>query len=368
MSQSFGFVREVLPREQRVAITPAGTEQLTDQGMAVLVECGAGEGASFSDAEYLAAGAEVRLSAAEVAQDADVLVKVHAPTEAEADQLRSGGTLLGFLHLWSPREAHLREVLRDRGLTAIAYELIEANDGTRPVLETVSAIGGRVAVTLAVRHLLVSGGGMGRLLGGSPGVPPLDVVVIGAGAAGGAAARQAQRLGGRVTVLDRDPRSLSRLSKELDGITTAIASGYYLDAAITGADLVICAVAVPGRPAPRIITRAHLRTMRAGAMLIDMSIDEGGCAETSRPTTPDDPIYEVEGVRHMCIPNLPAEVARTASHAFTNAILPYLLDIGTKGVVQALSTSSDLRRGCVYLSGRLENPTVAELTGDALGT
>ncbi len=367
MSLSFGFVREVVPRERRVAITPAGTEQLTAMGLAVLVESGAGQGANFSDDEYLAAGAEIRLSLGEVAKDADVLVKIHGPDQKEANLLRSGGTVLGFLHLWSPRAEHLRTILRDRGVTAIAYELIEANDGTRPILETVSAIGGRVAVTLAVRHLLVSGGGMGRLLGGMPGVPPLGVVVIGAGAAGGAAAREAQRLGGRVTVLDRDPRRLSRLSRELDGITTAIASGYYLDAAINGADLVICAVAVPGRPAPKLLTRRHLRNMRTGAMLIDMSIDEGGCAETSRPTTPDEPIYEVDGVRHMCIPNLPAEVARTASHAFTNAILPYLLEIGSKGVIAALDGSSDLRRGCVYLSGRLENSVVAELTGESLG-
>lgn len=368
MSPSFGFVREVLPRERRVAITPAGIEQLTAQGLAVLVESGAGEGARFSDADFMAAGADIRLSAAEVARDADVLVKVHGPTPEEADQLSQGSTLLGFLHLWSPRQAHLRTILRDRGMTAIAYELIEADDGARPILETVSAIGGRVAVILAIRHMLVSGGGIGRLLGGSPGVPPLGVVVLGAGAAGRAAAREAQRMGGRVSVLDRDPRKLSRLANELDGITTAIASGYYLDAAIADADLVICAVALAGRPAPKLLTRRHLRNMRPGSMLIDMSIDEGGCAETSRPTTPDDPIYEVDGVRHMCIPNLPAEVARTASHALTNAILPYLLDIGAHGVPGALGHSGDLKRGSVYQAGLLENPVVAELTGDALGS
>jgi len=367
VSLSFGFVREILPREQRVAITPAGVEQLTAHDLPVLVESGAGIGARFSDADFLAAGAQIRLSAGEVAEDADVLVKLHGPTAEEADQLKPGGALLGFLHLWSPREQHLRQNLRDRGMTAIAYELVEADDGSRPILETVSAIGGRVAVILAIRHMLVSGGGIGRLLGGSPGVPPLGVVVIGAGAAGQAAAREAQRLGGRVTVLDRDPRKLSRLANTLEGITTAIASGYYLDEAIIGADLVICAVALPGRPAPKIITRRHLRKMRQGAMLIDMSIDEGGCAETSRPTTPDDPIYEVDGVRHMCIPNLPAEVARTASHAFTNAILPYLLDMGMHSVPGALERAPDLARGCVYRGGLLENPIVAELTGDALG-
>ena len=368
MPQSFGFVREVLPRERRVAITPAGIEQLTAHGMNVVMETGAGAGANFTDEDFLAAGADIRLSSAEVIQTADVLVKLHAPTDREAAQLKSGGTLLGFLHLWSPRAAHLREILRQRSMTAIAYELMKTDDGARPVLETSSAIGGRVAVILAVRHMLVSGGGIGRLLGGSPGVPPLGVVVIGAGAAGRAAAREAQRLGGRVTVLDRDTRSLSQLSHELPGIATAIASDFYLDAAISGADLVICAVALAGRPAPRLITRRHLRSMPPGAMLIDMSIDEGGCAETSKPTTPDDPIYEVEGVRHMCIPNLPAEVARTASHAFTNALLPYLLEIGSQGIPEAMARSSDLKRGCVYNEGQLGNAIVAELTGEPMGS
>lgn len=366
MSPSFGFVCEVLPRERRCAITPAGIEQMTAQGLEVLVESGAGAGASFSDADFMAAGADIRLSSGEVAQDSDVLVKIHGPTGQEAAHLKNGGTILGFLHLWSSKAQSLREILSERAMTAIAYELIEADDGSRPVLETVSAIGGRVAVILALRHMLVSGGGIGRLLGGSPGVPPLNVVVIGAGAAGRAAAREAQRLGGRVSVLDRDPRTLSRLSNELDGISTAIASGYYLDAALAEADLVICAVAIAGRPAPKIIGRRQLRNMRPGALLIDMSIDEGGSAETSRPTTPDDPIYEEEGVRHMCIPNLPAEVARTASHAFTNSVLPYLLDIGTHGVQEALERASDLRRGCVYRAGQLENPVVAELTGETL--
>ena len=363
MPPSFGFIREVLPRERRVAITPAGIEQMTALGLDVLVESGAGAGANFSDADYLAAGADIRLGASEVCTNADVLVKIHGPTAQEADWLRSGGTLLGFLHLWSPAEAHLRTVLADRKMTAIAYELVEAMDGSRPILETSSAIGGRVAVILALRHMLVSGGGVGRLLGGSPGVPPLRVVVVGAGAAGHAAAREAQRLGGQVSVLDQDPRKLRRIAEQLEGVTTAIASDYYLDGAIEDADLVICAVALAGRPAPQIITRRHLRSMRTGAMLIDMSIDEGGCAETSRPTTPDEPIYEEEGVRHMCIPNLPAEVARTASHALTNAVLPYLLDIGRYGVQPALERSGDLQRGCVYRDGRLENPVVAELTG-----
>jgi alanine dehydrogenase len=367
VSPSFGFVREVLLRERRVAITPAGIEQLAAAGLTVLIEAGAGTGANFTDADFMAAGADIRLSAAEVAADSDVLVKLHSPTAEEADLLKSGGALMGFLQLWAPDKAHLRRVLRERKVTAIAHELIECSDGARPILETVSAIGGRVAVILAVRHMLVSGGGIGRLLGGSPGVPPLEVVVLGAGAAGQAAAREAQRMGGRVTVLDRDPRKLTRLANDLDGISTVVASGHHLDAALSGADLVICAVAIAGRPAPKIVTRRHLRTMGPGAMLIDMSIDEGGCAESSRPTSPDEPIYEVDGVRHMCVPNLPAEVARTASHAFTNAVLPYLLSIGELGTATAVAEIADLGRGCVYRHGVLENSVVAELTGEPLG-
>jgi len=251
-------------------------------------------------------------------------------------------------------------------MTAIAFELLEETSGGRPVLEPLSAIGGRVAIHLAARHLLSSGGGQGRLLGGAPGVPPLDVVVLGAGAAGEAAAREAQRLGARVTVLDHDPQKLSRASHWLNGIATVMATGRHLDQALSQADVIVCAVGVAGRPAPKIVTRKHLRSMPKGALLIDMSVDEGGAAETSRATTPDDPIYEEEGVRHLCIPNLPAEVARTASHVFTQSVLPYLLQLGEHGIDQAIAMPGALQQAAVYHHGNLKNSIVAELTGETL--
>ncbi len=363
---SFGFIRETLPREQRAPITPAGVEQLIGAGHSVLFQTGAGAGAGWDDDDYLAAGADAQMSPQEVCDSADVLVKIHAPNTQEVALLRPQSTLLGFLHLSNPAKMSLRQTIRDCQISAVAFELLEADDGSRPVLEPLSAIGGRVAIILATRHLLVSGGGLGRLMGGSPSVPPLEVVVIGAGAAGEAAARAAHLQGSRVTVLDRDPRPLARVSRRVPGVTTAIASGIYLNEAVSRADLIIGAAAVVGRPSPQILTRRHMRNMRPEAMFIDMSIDEGGCAETSRPTTPDDPVYEEEGVRHMCVPNLPAEVARTASHAFTNAVLPYLLDLGSLGILPAIHGNRDLQRGCVYRAGVLKNEIVAEVTGEPL--
>ena len=362
----FGLVRETLPTERRVALTPQGAERLIAQGHAVMLESGAGADAGFEDDDYRAVGASLCLSGREVVQSSDVLVKIQGPLEGEHALLRDGGTITGFLHLFSPDSATLRQQMRERKVNAIAWELLEENDGARPVLEAVSAIGGRVAILLAARHLLSSSGGTGRLLGGAPGVPPLNVVVIGAGAAGEAAAREAQRMGAQVTVLDQDSIALTRVARRISGIVTAMASGPHLDTAIARADLLVTAVASPGRPAPKIVTRRQVRSMPADAMIIDMSVDEGGCCETTRPG-PSNETYIEEGVEHLCVPNLPSQVAQTASIAFTNAILPYLLALGKAGVKGALSAEPALYRGAVYIDGTLRNSIVAELTGEPLG-
>ena len=362
----FGVVRETLPRERRVALTPQGAEQLIALGHAVLLGSGAGVAAGFADDDYRAVGATVCLSDREVATSADVLVKIHGPRKDEPDLFTEGGTVTGFMHLSNPEAAGIRSTMRDRKMNAIAWELLEENDGARPALEAVSAIGGRVAILLAARHLLSSDGGTGRLLGGAPGVPPLSVVVIGAGAAGEAAAREAHRMGAQVTVFDQDSRALTRVARRIDGIITAIASGPFLDASIGRADLIVAAVASPGRPAPKIVTRRHVRGMPQGAMIIDMSVDEGGCCETTRQAA-DDGSYIEEGVLHICVPNLPSEVAQTASVAFTNAILPYLVALGETGVQGALSAEPALYRGAVYVDGVLRNTVVAELSGEPLG-
>jgi len=362
----FGLIRETLPNERRVALTPEGAERLTSAGHAVLVESGAGEHAGFDDGDYRAVGARVCINATEVGQGSDVLVKLHGPNGGEHQLIRDGGAVTGFLHLASPNGGALRTLIRERQMHAIAWELVEEADGSRPVLEAVSAIGGRVSVLLACQHLMSRGGGTGRLLGGAPGVPPLNVVVIGAGAAGEAAAREAKRLGAVVRVLDHDSRALTRVSRRIDGIITDVTSARSVDRAVAHADLLIAAVATAGRPAPKVVTRRQVRSMPADALIIDMSVDEGGCCETTQLDHPEGD-YVVEGVRHLSLPNLPSEVARTASIAFTQATLPYLLALGEAGVSGALSTEPALYRGAVYVDGKLRNSVVSELTGEPLG-
>ncbi len=366
-SMTFGLVRETLPEERRVALTPMGAERLTSLGHAVLVESKAGALAGFTDDDYRAVGATVSLGAREVAGVSDVLIKCHAPNPSECSLIRPRGTIMGFLHLANDKAQTLRQTLRDKECTSIALELLEDHDGTRPVLEAVSAIGGRVAILMAAQHMLSGEGGQGRLLGGAPGVPPLRVAIVGAGAAGEAAAREAQRLGAQVTVLDEDSNALRRVHRRIDGITTAMAGGSLLDEAVARADLLLCAVASRGRPAPQIVSRRHVRTMPSGALIIDMSIDEGGACETTRTHT-EDRTYMEEGIRHLCIPNLPSEVAHTASVAFTNAILPYLTRIAEEGVSAALASEPALYRSAVYIDGLLRNASVAELTGEPLGS
>lgn len=361
----FGLVRETLPNERRVALTPEGAERLIAEGHAVLVESRAGEGAGFDDGDYRAVGARVCLHASEVGRDCDVLVKLHGPGPAEHALLRENGTVTGFLHLGTPQAESLRRHIRDHRLNAIAWELLEERDGSRPVLEAVSAIGGRVSILLACQHLMARGGGTGRLLGGAPGVPPLNVVVIGAGAAGEAAAREASRLGATVTILDRNGRALTRVARRVQGIITDIASERAVDRAVAQADLLITAVATPGRPAPKLVSRKQVRSMPTDALIIDMSVDEGGCCETTKVNHKGGDYIE-EGVRHLSLPNLPAEVARTASIVFTQATLPYLVSMGERGVEAALSREDALGGGAVYRLGQLQHHVVAELSGEPL--
>ena len=363
---TFGLVRETLPKERRVALTPQGAEALISAGHSVLVESSAGDQAGYDDDDYRAVGASICLSTREVSASANILLKIHAPSDTEALLLHDGATLTGFLHLSSGRSDRLRARLREQKINAIAWELVEESDGSRPVLESVSAIGGRVAILLAAKHLLASGGGSGRLIGGAPGVPPLKVVIIGAGAAGEAAGREAQKLGAQVTILDQDSRALTRVARRISGIVTAITSRPYLDRTLSQADILVTAVASPGRPAPKIVTRKQVRSMPPGAIIIDMSVDEGGSCETTRQEH-EGGSYIEEDVRHLSAPNLPSEVAQTASIAFTNATLPYLLALGSHGVIGALSAEPGLYRGAIYVDGQLRNSVVAELTGESLG-
>lgn len=348
----FGVVRETTPQERRVPITPEGVRALVAVGHNVYVEGNAGLGSGYTDTEYLAAGAQVAYSAREVAERARILLKVHAPRPEELGLVQRDATLMGFLHLSSaPRAVH--EAIASRGVTTLSCELVREGHDEYPILGPLSALGGRVAVTLAAFHLTAPGNGPGILLGGATGVPPAQVLVIGGGTAGQAAAMEAAALGAQVVVLDRDPRKLQRLERNAGrGIVTAIASEYHLARYLEQSDVVIGAVAVRGEPAPKVLRRQHVRLMREGTLFIDMSIDEGGCSETSRPTTPEHPVYEDEGVRHICIPNLPSDVARTASRSLGNSLLPYLFELG-QGVRPALARSDALRAACGYYEGVL---------------
>ncbi len=350
----FGVLTELTPQERRVTITPEGARVLVGGGHEVAIEAGAGVGSGFSDTEYLAAGAQVLYAPREVAAASDILVKMHAPTEAEQELIREGMTVLGFLHLASASPVWHRR-FADRKATTLSFELVREGVEEYPILETLSALGGRVAVALAAYHLTVPGGGPGVLLGGCSGVPPAMVLVIGGGTAGQAAAAEAAALGAQVVILDRDPRRLQRMERTVGRVAvTATATEYHIARYVEQANVVIGAVAVRGEPAPKVLRRQHIRLMPEGSLFIDMSIDEGGCSETSRPTTPEAPVYEAEGVRHICIPNLPSEVANTASRALGAILLPYLVALG-EGVRPALSRSDALRHACGFLEGQLVN-------------
>ncbi len=354
----FGVVREVTPQERRVGVTPEGARALVAAGHLVVVESGAGLGSGFSDTEYLAAGAELAWSPRDVGNRCRALIKVHAPRLEELELIRDDQILVGFLHL-AAANSTLHERIRSVGVSTLSLELVREDHDEYPILEPTSALGGRVAVTLAAYHLTIRGGGPGLVLGGTAGVPPANVLVIGGGTAGLAAASEAMALGAQVVVLDRDPRRLLRIERDLGrGAVTATASEYHLSRYLEVADVVIGAVALKNEPTPRVLRRQHIRLMREGSLFMDLSIDSGGCSETSRATTMDAPVYEEEGVRHVCIPNLASEVSRTASRLLAACLLPYLFLVA-EGVEPALRRSEALRGACSYFRGQLVNRSLA---------
>lgn len=348
---NFGVPKEVREFEQRVGLTPAGVYALTQAGHTVFVEHDAGAAASFDDNEYRAVGAHVVYSAEEVWGRAAVVAKVARLTEREYPFLHSGQTVLSFLH-FAVASRDLADALRETEITAIAYEMIQSDEGHLPVLTPLSQVAGRHAPVIAGELLESSHGGRGILLSGLTGVPPAAVVILGAGSLGSYALRAFVGMGAQVTILDTRLERLEVLTEQFNGrITTLLSTQYNLQRVLKFADVVIGAVLVPGQRAPVLITREMLRTMRRRAVLLDYSIDQGGCAETSRPTTHDNPTYVVENVIHYCVPNMTSRIARTASHALTNAALPYLLALGAHGVEKALELDSSLRRGVQVLNG-----------------
>lgn len=362
----FGIPKEVRDLESRVGLTPAGVSSLVRHGHTVYVEQNAGVAAGFSDETYRTSGAQIVYSATEVYGRSDVIVKVTRPTADEHALFRSGQTLVAFLHL-AVASPDFIEALTSSEITAIACEMIEQPNGVRPILVPMSEVAGRLAPFVAGQLLMTTGGGRGTLLSGIPGVPRGVVTIIGGGVLGSNAARAFLNMGAQVVVLDSDIERLHHLDETLNGrVTTMLSSGYNLERVTEFADVVVGAVLTPGRRAPILITREMVQRMRPGAVLIDFSIDQGGCAETSRPTTLRDQYYVVDGIIHHCVPNMTAAVARTTSYGLTNSLLPYLIELGSQGIAGLLEQKPYFASGVNLIRGKIANREVAQALGREL--
>ncbi|MBK1791060.1 alanine dehydrogenase [Persicirhabdus sediminis] len=334
-----GLPKEIKNQEHRIALTPATVAELVKRGHQVLLQESAGAGASYTDVPYLAAGAQVVNSAAEVFSTAQMIVKVKEPQMGEVDMLRNGQILFTYLHLAANKP--LTEALRDSGCTALAYETLTV-DGRRPLLEPMSEIAGSMASMVGAYHLAKNLGGRGLLLGGVTGVPAGRVTVMGGGSAGMNAARVAAGMGAEVTILELDVERMRFLERNLSGVRCLFSSQANLVDLLPRTDLLVGAVLVPGAAAPKLITRAMLKLMQAGAVFVDIAVDQGGCAETTRPTTHDHPTYIEEGVLHYSVANMPAAYARTATQALDMAINPWVLAIAERGLENACQLKPEL--------------------------
>jgi alanine dehydrogenase len=353
---NIGIPREIRPDEFRVGLPPAGVAILKGSGHAIFVEHEAGVGAGFHDQEYEKAGARIVYSPEEVYGRADLLLKIARPLQNELEWLRPGSMLAGLLHLASARKEKIDIMLKNR-ITTIAYEQIEEADGSTPVKKPLAEIGGRLTAQVAGHFMQNFMGGKGILLSGVVGVPPAEVVIIGAGVAGTAAARAFIGSGAHVTVLDMDLRAIERLSEKTPEAVTMIATQNNIARTCAFADIVVGAVLLPGQRAPIVVPRKIVQNMKPRSLIIDMSIDQGGCVETSRPTTHEHSTYVEEGVMHYCVPNIPAAVARTATHAFVNAAMLYILDLANKDFERALRETPALEKAVTTHEGQMRHMT-----------
>lgn len=354
-----GVPREIKPEENRIAIVPGGVETLVHRGHQVIIEKGAGLGSGFSNEEYIRAGAQIFDKHGDIFYNADLVLKVKEPLPEEYELLKPGQIVFTYFHLAASEELTIN--LQKRKIVGIAYETVQTEDGFLPLLFPMSEIAGRMAPQEGAKYLEETYGGRGILLGGVAGVPPGNVVILGGGTVGYNAARIALGMGASVTVLDINPRKLRILDDIFQGrVTTMIADNYNLRMVIGYADLLVGAVLVPGARAPKLITREILKTMRTGAVLVDVSIDQGGCAETSRPTTHSHPIYEEGGVIHYTVSNMPGAVPRTSTRALTLNTLPYVLEIAEKGWRKATEENPALARGINLVEGKITYKAVAE--------
>ena len=357
-----GVPRETKTHEYRVGLTPASVREACAHGHEVWVERGAGLGAGVGDDEYVAAGARLAGSADEVFATAELIVKVKEPLAPERARLRPGQVLFTFLHLAAdPAQA---KDLVDSGAVCIAYETVTSAQGTLPLLAPMSEIAGRMSIQVGAASLEKSRGGRGVLLAGVPGVAPGKVVILGAGNVGAHAAHVATGIGAEVVIMDRSPEALRRVSAQFGArVKTVMALADLVAEHVSSAHLAVGAVLVPGARAPRLVTRALLGRMKQGAVLVDVSIDQGGCFETSRPTTHDDPTYIVDGIVHYCVTNMPGAVPRTSTFALTNVTLPYVERIAEKGLAAALANDRALAKGVNVYRGKITCGPVAQSQG-----
>ncbi len=353
-----GLPKEIKDNEYRVGLTPAGVQALSDAGHDLFVERSAGEGSGFADSDYVNAGATMLGTADEIWKAGDMIVKVKEPIAPEYPRMRENQLLFTYLHL-AP-EFELTKQMMDRKVTGVAYETITDKKGTLPLLTPMSEVAGRMSVQVGATYLEKMNGGKGVLLGGVPGVPAADVVIVGGGVVGTEAAKMAIGLGAHVTMIDINLERLRELDDIfLSKIQTLASSRYAIEEAISHADLVIGAVLIPGAAAPKLITREMLKLVPNGSVLVDVAVDQGGCFETTRATTHSNPTYYEEGVLHYCVANMPGAVPRTSTFALTNATLPYALNLANKGFDQAIKDDDGLAEGVNTYAGKLTYEAVA---------
>ena len=354
-----GVVREIKADEYRVALTPAGARELTQHGHTIVLERGAGDGSAFPDDDYARTGAQIAETAEEVWASADLLLKVKEPVPEEYPLLREGLILFTYLHLAA--DEALTHALADSGIAAVAYETVETQSRALPLLAPMSEIAGRLAAQAGATFLEKPQGGRGLLLGGIAGVAPGRIVIVGGGMVGYNAAVIALWLGGNVTILERSVDRMRHLEEILSGrVSLLMSSSLQLEESVAGADLVIGAVLIPGALAPKLVTREMIGGMKAGSVFVDVAIDQGGCAETSKATTHSDPVYVVDGVTHYCVANMPGAVPITATKALTNVTLPYVEAIADHGLAEAVDRDRALARGVNVLEGKVTYEAVAD--------
>ncbi len=357
-----GILKEIKTAENRVCMTPAGVEVMTEHGHTVLVEKNAGLSSGFEDADYVAHGGEIAPSPAEIFGRADMVMHVKEPQPSEYDLIRPGQIVFTYLHLAA--EETLTLALIKTGCICIAYETIQKADGSLPLLTPMSEVAGRMATQQGAKYLELAQGGHGVLLGGVPGVDPGTVVVLGGGVVGINAAKMACGLGAKVYILDKNLDRLRYLADVMpSNCFPLMSSPATIRKLVKEADVVIGAVLVAGAKAPKLVSREMLKTMKRGAVLVDVAIDQGGCFETSRPTTHTDPVFKVDGIVHYCVANMPGAVAKTSTIALTNATLPYAVEIANKGWQRAMRENHEIKLGANIINGKITYRAVAEAFG-----